>query len=961
MAKIYNIPSSCSFVDTLAEKFVKEYQDNALSLVDVMFLMPNRRACGALKEAFIRVRGLEPLMLPKIAPIGDVEEDEILISGFDVFEDMKNISPAIDKTERILLFTKIILSKPKDFGLERMSARQAAFLANELANLIDIANYEGLSFANLKNLAPEEYAEHWQETLKFLEIITKYWPDILQERGLVDPSFRYNQLLNAQSELWKQTKTNKRIVIAGGVANFPAIKNLVKTVLALPNGEFYINGLDKYLDEESWDVLDESHPEYDMKLLLEGVGIKRGAVKDLVLPQNPYRERLASEVMRPARTSDKWRNIKEKNLSHLAWRGVSVVECDTSQEEALAVSLIMREVLETPEKTAALVTSDRNLARRVAVELERWGIKVDDSAGRPLSLTPAGVYFRLIIEACTSSFAPVEFLSLLKHPFTAGGFGYGEFRSLVRDYEHKMRQNPPQKSEKLDNFINRIKAKLESLCTELNKEKSDLANIIKLHVQAAEELAAASGQNGSQILWKNEDGESLAKFIANLYEKAPVLENIACDEYLGFLESLMINVTVRTLYGTHPRLKILGPIEARLNSFDTVIIGGVNEGIWPKLASADPWMSRPMKRDFGFPLPEKNIGILAKDFASLLANREVYLTHANRVDGAPMIKSRWLMRLETVIAALGINIEEIENSVYSQWAKKFNEVKEYKKLLPPEPRPPVSSRPRKLSASGIDALIRDPYIVFARYILRLKPLAELNPDLTAADYGNIIHDILNEFNKTYPTTYPENSKGELLRIGGKYFEENAVALETRAFWWPKFEKTVDWLVEQEKAYRKDIVRVHSEVEGLAELDAPAGKFVITAKADRIDETKNSGLNVIDYKTGQAGTKKQIEEGYAPQLPIEGFIASSGGYEDIPPKEIENLIYWKLNDKDIVVDESVEEIIDDNIEKIKSLIALFDFETTPYMSKPNPKYVTANKDYEHLARVSEWSVTGGSDD
>lgn len=962
MTKIYNIPANSSFVDTLAKLFVEEYKNNILSLVDVMFLMPNRRACRALKDAFVRVRGMEPLMLPKIVPIGDIEEDEIIISGFDLDADLKNISPTIDKIERILLFTKIIMSKPREFGLENMSARQASFLANELANLIDMADYEGLSFSRLKGLVPEEYASHWQETLKFLEIITQYWPEILKERGLVDPGFRYNQLLNAQSEIWKKNKTNKRIIIAGSVANFPALKDLVKTVLSLPNGEFYINGLDKSLDDESWNLLDETHPENEIKLLLDDLKISRFDIKDIVKSDNFDREVFISEVMRPAKTTDKWRDIKNKNISNTAWMGLSVIECENSKEEALSIALIMRETLETLGKTAALVTPDRNLARRVAVELERWNIKVDDSAGKPLSLTPAGIFIRLIAQACESNFTAVEMLGFLKHPFTANGMNYGNFRKQVRNYEHYiLRNNKSNENKELVEFIETIKDKLKSLQEKLQQDKTNLKDLIKCHIEAAVLFSSTDTEDGNQILWKSEDGEALARFFANFYEKADVLGDINKGEYLGLLEALMVNVTVRAVYGTHPRLKILGPIEARLNNFDKVIIGGVNEGMWPKLTSADPWMSRPMKKDFGFPLPEKNIGILAKDFASLLANNEVYLTRANRVDGTPTIKSRWLMRLETVISALGIKLEEVENNIYSQWAKKFDEVSEYKKIFPPEPKPPVSARPRKLSASAIDALIRDPYIIFAKYILKLKPLEDLNPDLTAADYGNIIHEILDNFNKKYPTVYPQNAKEELLRIGEIYFNENEIALETRAFWWPKFEKVVEWLIKQERSYREAILRTHSEIEGSMEIDAPAGKFIITAKADRVDETKDGKINIIDYKTGQARSKKEVQTGYAPQLPIEGLIASMGGLKNIDSKDIGKLIYWKLADKEVVISEDVTEVLEKNLNNIRELIALFDFEITPYISKPNPKYVTANKDYEHLARVKEWSVVGGSDD
>jgi ATP-dependent helicase/nuclease subunit B len=274
----------------------------------------------------------------------------------------------------------------------------------------------------------------------------------------------------------------------------------------------------------------------------------------------------------------------------------------------------------------------------------------------------------------------------------------------------------------------------------------------------------------------------------------------------------------------------------------------------------------------------------------------------------------------------------------------------------------VSARPRKLSASAVEYLMRDPYIIYAKHILRLKPLDELEPDLTMADYGNIIHGILDNFNKRYSTEFPENAKEELLKIGHEYFVKNNIAFETRAFWWPRFEKIVDWLVAAERGYRKTVDKVYSEIEGSIRFDAPAGEFEITAKADRVDELKNGRVAVIDYKTGQIRSQKEVKSGYAPQLPIEGIIAANGGFTPIGKREVEKLIYWGLGNKDLVIDEEVKDILESNLQNIKDLVALFDFETTPYMARPNPSKLPKYSDYDHLARVKEWSVSeeGGNE-
>lgn len=958
--KIYNIPLTSSFADAVAERFLAEYKESPLELADVLFLLPNRRAVKTLSDAFVRVQGMVPTLLPKMLPIGDVEEDELFLTGTGKNQALLDLLPAIDRTERLLLFTKIIMAKPADFGLEKMPLSQACSLAQELAGLIDTVNNENLSFDNLKNLVPEEYAAHWQETLKFLEIITRFWPSILQERGLLDPSLRRNLLLAAQCEQWKKNPPDKRIVTAGTTATFAAMKELVKTVLSLPQGEVILSGLDKYLDDDDWEVIDETHPQFELKELLDYLQISRSEVQDMVMPQNEMREKFVSEVMRPAKTTDKWRGICKKEMYPEAWQGISLIDCADIREEALTIALLMREVLETPERTAALVTSDRNLARRVASELERWKIKVDDSAGRPLSLTPAGAFLRLVVKVCAGGFERADLLCLLKHPFTAAGCAYADIRRKTRALEQVVWRSGKEDAD-LEAFEIFIKEKMRCLYELFLQPQADFKELIRCHVKTAELLAETPEQSGEQILWKGEAGEAAAQFIADLYDKADVLGAVDVNEYSGLFEVMMSGIMVRPKYGTHPRLKILGPIEARLNRFDVTIIGEVNEGIWPKQASSDPWMSRPMKKDFGFPMPEKAIGVMGLDFCQLLGGDEVYLTRAERVQGTPMVKSRWWMRLETVLKALEVKIESLEDVIYRLTAKKLDEPETFVRIAAPEPRPPVAARPRELSASAVEMWMRDPYSVFAKYILRLKPLDEINRELNVADYGNIVHAVLEEFNNEYSSAFPENAREILIALGHKHFANNNIGTEIRAFWWPNFEKTVDWIVQKEKAYRSDIRQVHNEVKGRMALAAPAGDFVLTAKADRIDETDDGRVNVIDYKTGKARSVKEVEKGFAPQLPIEGLIAQAGGFEGIKAREVAKLIYWQPAKKETVIEQNMSEILERNLRQLSELINLFDFETTAYICRPNPKRVPEYSDYEHLARVREWSVFGDEEE
>ena len=491
---IYNVPQSCSFVDVLAQKFGLIYQNNPDGLAGLMFLLPNRRACLSLRDAFVRLNGLKPTLLPKIIPIGDLEEDEISLSAGDGPEIIRRLPPAVDEFERLFVFARLIVSKPAEYGLPEMTISQAVSLARDLAKLIDISHNEQLSFDKLKNLVPDQYAVHWQETLRFLQIITHYWPQILKERQVVDAVERKNILLSAQAEIWAADPPPEKIVAAGITTDFPGYKKLLKTILQLPNGEIYLYGVDKFLEDSVWAQIDESHPQFEIKKLLEFLNLDRQDIPDAALAQNPQRERLISEVMRPAPATTGWRRWSEQKLSPEAIAGLQTINCGDIREEAATIAVIMRQTLNTPGKTAALITTDRELARRTASELERWNIKIDDSAGRPLHLLPTGIFLRLIPFVIESGFSDSAMLSLVKNPFVRLEMDKSVLRRQIREWELAKRRplysgEKRQISAELQIWQNKLRKALEPLTELYARPRVTLERLLKAHLQAAERLA----------------------------------------------------------------------------------------------------------------------------------------------------------------------------------------------------------------------------------------------------------------------------------------------------------------------------------------------------------------------------------------------------------------------------------------------------------------------------------------
>ncbi len=970
MGKIYNIGSENSLVDFLAEHFLAQYKSVPEKLSEVLFLLPSRRACKNLQEAFVRLNGRTPTILPEIRAIADIEEENILFNNNTLSLDIK---PIIKQKHRAFILTKIIIQTPAKWGLSDISTSQAYALAQNLSALIDLVEENELDFANLKNIVREEYAEHWQQILQLLDIITRYLPEILNDMNCQNSAKYQIELLRNQIKLWQTTKPKKKIVIAGTTAGFPVLKELVKTVLELENGEVYLYELDTYLDDESWEKIDENHPQFELKELLDHLNLKRHDIIPAEDVKITSKQRFISEIMRPSTTSSKWQQIIAHKFNRNELDYLKILNCDDLRQEAYAIALIMREVLETPEKTAALITSDRNLARRVVSELKRWNIIADDSSGQPLHLSTLGIYMRLIINVLEQNFSKTSLLALLKHPFTKCGMPTDKYKIMVYHIERNWRNDKFAEplNEEENNLLSFLYQNLKTLNDMYFAPTLNFKQMFEEHIRTAETLANTTTKTGDKIIWRKEDGIAAAKFVAETALYADILGNIPSNDY-GIMFSLLLSEqTVRNKFGQHPRIKILGPIEARLQKFDVTIIGEANEGKWPQTMQADMWMSRPMKKEFGIPLPERSVGISAADFAHLLAGNKVYITRAEKDNGTPTNKSRWLLRLETVLSAnfADSEVKNIKNSYAFMYDTKYlNLAKNYEranaediashKIDAPAPKPPLYARPRKLSAGSFADWLSDPYIIYARYILNLYPLDKLDKPLNQLDYGVFIHAVLNEFNNKYPATYPPKNQAvtELTQIADKLLLEWNVAPEILAFWKPNITTTIEWIVNEEIKHRENIKFVYNEIEGQTIYKAKGGDFIIKARADRIEQTKDNELNIIDYKTGSAPKINTVKQGFAPQLSTEALIAENGGFPNITSKKINTLAYWKPNDKVVLLDKkTTAEALENAKKRIFTLIEDFDDENTPYYSHPHPAHASGNKNYEHLSRYLEWSV------
>lgn len=988
---IYTISAAQSFVDDLAHGLLDRYGDDPLLLSSVSVLLPNRRAARSLREAFLRIGGGKPTLLPSMRAIGDVDDGEIEFLGAGLGLDLSTITPPISPLRRQILLTKLVeawrLPGSMDKGL---APAQAWRLASELALLIDQVDTAGLSFDSLADLVPDSLAAHWNETLEFLQIVTQHWPAILENEGAQDPAAYRDQTLRALATILQTGRDGSPIVAAGSTGSIPATAQLLRAVARLPEGSVVLPAFDMEIDDDVWSSLGDSHPQSSMKRLLEIVGVSRHEVEPWRIvseqyPEQGSRAQLVRSAMLPATATAQWKDLEFRNLAdQVLFGNMSAVVAGSRREEADAIAVIMRETLEIPGKTAALVTPDRQLALYVRAALRTWGVTIDDSGGDKAINSLPGRLLGLIAVAASDGFGPLSVLSLLQHPLVSIGLQREKFLTFVRDLDQQVLRGV-RPAGGLDGIVAKAKdhlkalkkgdaakrtelafliKRLEQVVTILQPLEqqlavpADVAETLRVHITVAEQLCANDEADGSENLWCGGAGPALSEHLTGLIDHGDHLLVPSAESYSALFAEMMASVTVRHHWNQHPRLAIWGPLEARLQRADLMVLGGLNEGVWPGDPATDPWMSRDMRKQFGLPSLDRRIGQSAHDFLLGVMAPEVILTRSEKTSGTPTVPSRWWFRIEAVA---GRSMPRAER--YQRWAQQVFAPTAVSPILPPAPKPPVAARPTELSVTQVQELMRDPYALYARKILRLPTLDPLDDAPNAAQKGTLLHEALEVFMATDGATTGPEGLERLMEVGRETFAPVISQPAVYAFWWPRFERIAKWFVENQKGRQDqfDAVLIEGWARHSSVFDPAVPEFTLIAKADRIDRNRVTGkLEVIDYKTGETPTARQVEAGYAPQLPLEGWLVEQGAFEGLPAAGVEDLVFWKLSGGDPVQEtkrpiKDVAGSIEQAAAGLKKIVTTFADPRTAYLSNPRPE-ITGYGDYDHLARVKEWRNT-----
>ena len=983
---IFNIALHVAFADALAAGLLARTAGDPLALARALVLLPNRRAVTALTEAFVRQlpnakSGAESgggLLLPRMVPVGDLDDGgfDRLAAGVDV------LLPAVAPLLRRLELARLAGGLP---GSDR-SAVERLRLGDALGEVLDALLAEEIEPEALRAAADgQDLADHWQKTLAFLELIIAVWPEARTGHGGTEGATRLAALIDATIARW-QVAPPTGLVVAAGLANpTPALVRLLGAVLHLPQGLVVLPGLDDDLSDAGmarWDAIpissaeggrdDPGHPQWPLKKLLAALGLERADVQPWPahggkLDGPPERAAALLAALAPAAAV-----TAPPPPPPAAIDGLALAECATAAEEAQVVALALREALERTGERAALITPDPLLARRVAAHCRRWGIAIDSSAGQPLLLTPPGALALALVEAMAEDFVPARLLAVLKHSLVRTDDA--AFAAGVRLADIALRgvRPPPgldAAGEALDRWANDTTARAARFAATLARWWQDLApaleqldglrqrSAISLPdlMQALRDAMTALAGDGA---WAGPDGRQLAALVAEIELHGALFGSLRPDEAPALLATLMAGSSVRVPGQGHPRLAILGPVEAQLTRADTLVLAGLNEATWPGRPSPDPWLAPAIRRALGLPGTARAQGLAAQDFLRAASAKRVLITRARRDAGGPQVASRLWLRLVAQFERAGADVLPRRDDLILI-ARAIDGATGGPQPAPqPRPNPALALRPRRISVTEIDTLIADPFAFHAKHILKLRKLDPLDQDPTAMMRGNLAHDVLDKWVAARHGSLLQLQQitAEVLSSATSHFPLLAAA------WVPRIQRALEW-AGQEILKGEDAgwTQMLAEVKGELEL---AGGVTLSGRIDRLDRDAEGNLRVIDYKTGGVPSGTRVKALEANQLALGLGIAVAGGLsrdgQPVSGGTAGAIEYWQLKggrkesgkrSNPLGKGTDVPDHVTRALIRAEQLVAHYLLTQTPFPAKLQPQWAWG--DFDHLARVAEW--------
>ncbi|MGV8985711.1 MAG: double-strand break repair protein AddB [Cypionkella sp.] len=960
--KVFSLPPGVDFATQLVLGLVERLQGQPPEAVaQVTLYLNSQRMRRRVTEVFVQGAAS---FLPRMFVLSELAQHPILA-------DLPAPSSALRRQLDLARLIDSLLQAQPD-----LAPRAALFdLARSLGLLLDEMQDEGVAAETISALDVSGHSEHWARTQAFLRIVAPLM-------ATSDGPARHRIASERLADRWRANPPQGPVIIAGSTGSRGPVALLMRAVVDLPQGMLVLPGYDTDLPEGVWAQMDdaltaEDHPQFRFRRLMDALDLAPSAIRPWrqVQPHDPNRNRLISLSLRPAPVTDQWL-VEGQDLPDLveATRDITLLEAANPRAEALTLALILRRAVSRGQK-AALVTPDRNLARRVEAQLDRWGILPDDSAGMPLALSAPGRLLRHVARAFEAPLTADVLMTLLKHPLAGSGGNRGIHLKLTRDLELQLRRNGPAfpNAEALMAWSSTRKEPEaapwgQALAMVLDMIASPPVETLDAHfarhLATTEALARGTAPDGAGELWAKEPGVAARTLMHMLARESDHKGSLSTADYRMLFDGLIAKEEVRSPVTGHPLVAFHGPREAREIEAELVILAGLNEGTWPAASDPDPWLNRKMRKDSGLLLPERQIGLSAHDYQQAVAAPKVILSRALRDAEAETVPARWLNRLCNLMAGLptrhgpeALHAMEARGQV---WLARCDALERPEAVLDdalkpakrPQPRPPVAARPKELSLTRIRTLIRDPYAIYAQYILKLRPLDPLRPQPDPRDRGTALHRILERFVRDRPDDEAKDAaRARLLHIGADVLAEETPFPSARALWHARLERAADHFLHQDQKLGGRTLQI--EKRGTTKVEGT--DFTLYGTPDRIDVLPDDRLHLIDYKTGTPPTKAQ-QTVFELQLHLAAAMAERGGFTP-HPMEVALISYIGLG-----ASEKVEEApltpaeINAVWDRFVSLIKSYEDPKTGYTSRRAVFDMRYPGDYDHLARFGEWDMT-----
>ena len=1008
--KLFSIAPDAPFLPTLAGSLMDGAllpnwsRDGAFWLSDITIYVPTKRARLALIDQLLKLNGGTQL-LPNIFTLGEGDDAEnAFFTDPDV--DGFNVTSKLYRTtilgQLIKKWAEIAAQNQQPGFSSPPSTTEILAMAQSLGGLIDDFLTEEVEFERISNLVPEELAQNWQETLKFLDIAFTAWPQHLQEIGQIDAALLRRQRFDFASDSLALRYGDRPVIAAGSTGSVPATRRFLKAISGLPNAAIVLPGFDVSMSpDEHAHLIEEknqchAHPQFGMAKLLREIGEGPQAVQSLGTANGARASILNATLARIEQTAnwhDQRAQIDPDALSG-ALENVSIMALDNLDHEARAIALVAREAVEKGQNVG-IISPDRDLARRIKVELERFDIVIDDSAGMPLSQSPAGRWFRQLLAALQSNFKPVDLVAFLANRSVRldrdraqisklrelldlstlrgarGINGLAGIKQLIADNasEQTKRVNKRLSKEEAADLILLIDD-LQKALEPIHNDGETVWNMARIAREIPKLISNICGKDAAQS-GMLQGVDELLQWADDLARCTHFSPNARPDDVIASINLLMQNISVRPPETTRQDVQIWGRIEARLLHADLMVLAGLNEGVWPEIAEPGPWLSRGMKLALKLDPPERKIGLAAHDFLMAMGANNVLISYAKRRGTSPSDPSRFIQRLE---AFLG---EDRSQALYAKTAH-FNslitqiDARDAAKLSPrPVPTPPAKIRPRRLSITEIETLVRDPYAIYAKHVLGLRKLRALGAAPDTAERGNLIHEVLGTFVQNQLDFLAPDAHQKLMEIANDVYAKLDDVADRRDIWLRRFSAIAHTVIEFEKNRDQNVINRNAEIRGSMTMQVADEEFTIYGDADRIDILNSSGAELIDFKTGSIPSNKDMQNFMSPQLPMEAMILRQAGFEGVPQADSDALTYIKLSHGPNPFEvtsfatgkQSLDAVVDDywrHFSGYAQIMLMQDHTAMAAQLMPKENQQFAG-DYDHFARQKEWMIDQGDDE